>query len=486
MVPESRPLRDAAAPAGPLRLHTATRTIGAGRDFEFEILASNGAPLSAGCTLDFPGFTPTGRSGPGRWCGRLPRPGFYPLQFSADPAGPSARGSDYFIVPEPRPAAASPETGYYVFLGCGDYPIITGRETHDLAGWTLAQWQDLVAWMGAQGMNRLWVLLNGYTLAYPSQRYPELCDRHARNVSENFLGQLIDCGHAHGVKTYLMLTTDGHGRDFVRAHPEAARLTRDGQPGEQHGLALEHPLTQRYLFDVLDEVLTLYPEADGIAVHPTESDPDRYNPETLAAFHAETGGDLHTAPKPERYAWYNRAFARFLARFGARARAHRGDLDLVMANCWWQDAYVAINHAGLPPEWRVAVWYYGWEDTVPQPWPLHQWTETFGANRILFMPTSQSFLFPEDPAQIMTRHIGTDRLVSTAALLGVRNIVYFAGWEILAEASRLLDLAIVRQPTLSAPATNAPTLRTRLYEDYFGLRHDRLTTMTGAGQTPPL
>lgn len=472
---EPRPLRESSPPAGALRLQTATRVVTAGVDFEFEI-APAGSSLISNCVLDFPGFVSSGNPGPRRWRGRLPHPGFHPLQFSAETAGKRVTGSDYFVVPESPPVNAGPSAGYYVFLGCGDYPIITGRETHDLAGWTLEQWQELVAWMGAHGMDRLWVLLNGYTLAYPSQRYPELRDRFARNVTENFLGKLIAFGHDHGVKTCLMLTTDGHGRDFVQMHPEAARLNRDGRPGEQHGLALEHPATQRYIFDVLDEVLTLYPEADGVAVHPTESDPDRFNVETLAAFKAETGGDLLTAPEAERYAWYNRAFARFLTRFGARCHAHRADLDLVMANCWWQDAHVAINHAELASAWRIAVWYYGWEDETPQRWPIYQWTETFGPGRILFVPTSQSYLFPSEPARIMTRHIGTDRLVSTAALLGVRHTVYFAGWEILAPSSRLLDLALVRQPTLRAPgAPNAPALD-QLYRDYFGLR--RTTGMT--------
>lgn len=476
---ESRPLREAAAPQGELVLQTASRTVAAGAEFEFEITLPGTdatASLSA-CAWEFPGFIPsdhpdareTHRS---RSRGRLPQPGFFPLQFSAEVNGQRLSGSDYFVVPGTSPAATAAEAGYYVFLGCGDYPIITGQETHDLASWTLAQWQELVAWMGAHGMNRLWVLLNGYTLAYPSQRYPELRDRFARNVTDNFLRALIDFGHAHGVKTYLMLTTDGHGRDFVHAHPETARLTLDGQPGIHYGLALEHPLTQRYIFDVLDEVLALYPNADGVAVHPTESDPDRFNVETLAAYRAETGGDLRHASKEERSAWYNRTYARFLAKFGARCHAHRADLELVMANCWWQDDYVATNHAELPREWRIAVWYYNWQDTTAQSWPIYPWTAAFGPERILYAATSQSYLFPTDPAQVMQRHVGTDRLVSTAALLGVRNTIYFAGWEILAPASRLLDIALVRHPTAGRPAAHDRAFASvqELYTDYFAQR----------------
>ncbi len=453
-------------PAEELLVRTAARTVRG--DFPFDVvLAANPAAPLANLTLSFPGFTPSSAPAtlPGggvRFHGRLARPGFHALSVCADHGGRRVTGRDYFLQPEPAPVRAGPEAGYYVFLGCGDYPIITGRETHSLAGWDLAQWRELVAWMGAHGMNRLWVLVNGYTLAYPSRRYPELRDRHARNVTDNFLRALIDHGHAHGVQTHLMLTTDGHARDFSRAHPETARLNAAGQPCHHFGLALEHPLTRRYLFDVLDEVLELYPNADGVAVHPTESDPDRFNPESLAAYRDETGGDLCAAPLADRRAWHNRTFARFLREFGERARAKHPALGLVMANCWWQDDFVASNRAELPPEWRVAVWHYAWEETTPTDWPIHRWTAAFGASRILYVPASQSYLYPDDAARVMDRHLGTDRLVSTAAALGVRNTVYFAGWDIAREKARLLDALLVRHPT-GGPV--AP-----LYTDYYTAR----------------
>ncbi|MBS0632728.1 MAG: hypothetical protein JSS11_12510 [Verrucomicrobia bacterium] len=459
------------APAEDLLVRSARRT--AARDFTFDVIAAAdpAAPL-AHAHLTFPGFASTALAEvlPGgglRFRGGLPGPGFYPLSVSADGNGRRLTGRDYFVVPDDSPAPAGHEAGYYVFLGCGDYPIITGRETHPLAAWTLAQWKDLVAWMGAHGMNRLWVLVNGYTLAYPSQRYPLLRDRHARNVSDNFLGELIAHGHAHGVQTHLMLTTDGHARDFSRAHPEAARLDADGKPCHHFGLALEHPLTRRYIFDVLDEVLALYPAADGVAVHPTESDPDRFNPESLAAFRAETGHDLREAPPAERRAWHNRTFARFMAEFTARCHRHNPALTVTMANCWWQDDFVAINHEELPVSVQVAVWHYAWEDTAPAQWPIYRWTEAFDAGRILYVPTSQSYLYPTEPSRVMDRHIGTDRLISTAATLGVRRTVYFAGWDIADEPARLLDAALVRHPT-GGPVPD-------LYADYFAAKARRLS-----------
>ncbi len=472
------------APAEALRVQTARREVALGEDFSLEVTltANPAAPLSH-FALTFPGFTATAPAMPVlaggmRLRGHLSRPGFHAFAVSALAGTGHVTGRDYFIGHDKTPTQTEHEAGYYIFLGCGDYPIITGRETHPLAGWTLAQWKDLVTWMGTNGMNRLWTLVNGYTLAYPSQRYPALRDRFARNASENFLGELIDHAHGCGVKVYLMLTTDGHARDFSRAHPEAARRDESGQPCAQFGLALEHPLTRRYIFDVLDEVLELYPNADGVAVHPTESDPDRFNPESLAAYRAETGRELRDEPKDVRRAWHNRAFARFMVEFSARCHRYNPALDLVMANCLWQDDYVAINHAELPPALRIAVWHYAWEDETAQSWPIYRWVEAFGASRILYLPTSQSYLYPTDAARVMDRQIGTDRLISTAAALGVRDTLYFAGWDILPEAARWCDAALVRHPTAALlaglPARRA--LIPQLYADYLGARASAVNT----------
>jgi hypothetical protein len=143
-----------------------------------------------------------------------------------------------------------------------------------------------------------------------------------------------------------------------------------------------------------------------------------------------------------------------------------------MANCWWQDDHVALNHAHLPMAMRIAVWHYAWEDTEAKPWPIYRWHEAFGADRLIYVPTSQSYLYPTDPRQVMTRHIGIDRLVSTAASLGIRNTMYFAGWDILPEPARLLDVALVRHPSVTHRLEQATgrQLIAQLYADYHGYR----------------
>lgn len=468
-----------AIPFGDLRVQAASRIVGCGRDFNFAVCECNEPLPRADVRLVFPGFTghPATPEAPALFRGHLTHPGFHPLVCTAGDAGDNRQGRGYFLVPENAPARPEVEAGYYVFLGCGDYPLITGAETHPLANWTLPQWLELIGWMGTHGMNRLWVLLNGFTLAYPSQRYPQLRDRHARNVRENFLRTLIDRAHDAGVQVHLMLTTDGHARDFCRLYPEAVRRDAQGNPGAQFGLCLEHPVTQRYLFDLLEEALSLYPNADGLAVHPTESDPDRGNPESGEAFRRDTGKDLASAGPAERSTWYNQAYARFLRIFFSRARELRPGLQCTMANCWWQDGHPGIYREILPEFARIAVWHYEWEKTVAADWSIHQWLRAFPPERLLYMPASQSYLCPAEPDQAFARHLGTDRLISTALACGVRNTVYFAGWEILGEEARLLDVLLARHPTLSLTpdAAHRRELVPALYHDYFGTRRRLLS-----------
>ena len=162
------------APAGDLLVQASRREVAVGEEFSFTVTrtAHPAAPL-VGVELVFPGFTAAAPLAPlpgGGWQvrGRLDRPGFHAFQVKALDGVLRLTGTDYFVGRDPTPVTAGHEAGYYVFLGCGDYALIFGRETHPLANWTLAQWKELVTWMGANGLNRLWTLVNGYTLAYPS------------------------------------------------------------------------------------------------------------------------------------------------------------------------------------------------------------------------------------------------------------------------------------------------------------------------------
>ena len=90
-------------------------------------------------------------------------------------------------------------------------------------------------------------------------------------------------------------------------------------------------------------------------IHPTEENPDRFNPETCERFRQDTGGDLTRASKTERFRWYNERYAGFLVRLQTLVTSRNPKMDFVMFNCWWQDEYAEIYKRILPESVRFCV-----------------------------------------------------------------------------------------------------------------------------------
>lgn len=379
---------------------------------------------------------------------------------------------DFVVSYSPDVPASAAHGGYYVFLGRGDH----WEPTHQLASWTIVDWKRLVDFLADHHLDTLYVLMNGHTLAYPSERYPGLRDRYAQNAKYNILGGVIDYAHSRRVKIYLTMTTDDHAEGFGQARPETVRIDKYGDPRSRRALTLEHPLVQRYITDMFEEVLTLYPTADGIVIHPTEENPDRFNPETRERYRQDTGGDLTRASKAQRFRWYNEQYAGLLVRLHTLVTSRNPAMDFVMFNCWWQDEHAEVYKRILPESVRFCVWYYGWEDTDSTRWPIYNWVKLVGPARVIYMPTGRSFMYPSARWEEVERHIGTDRLISTAHALGVTSCVYFAGWNLGTEEDRIRDLMIARFPSssLGGDAQIKLDLVPRLYRSYFGTRAELL------------
>ena len=465
-----------------VRIQIQNRFLSTGSECVFAV-ELRGVPESAwsaapaNLKLRFPGFSPLGKpsldaKGKIVVSGKIQGAGFFPFEVSLPFENGFLTAQDYFVVSAEKIPATFDHVGYYTFLARGDY----WDETHKLALWRLEDWEDLVDWMSAHHMDTLFMLLNGYTLAYPSEKYPELRDPYALNVKFNFLQKLIPYAHSRGVRIFLTMTTDDHAEGFGKLHPEAVRMDRDGHKRAARALDLENPLTQEYIRNMFEEALTLYPEADGIVIHPTEEDPDRFNDDAQALFLRETGKQLAAVAKDERYRWYNRRYADFISQLYSLATARKPNLEMVMFNCWWQDDYVSIYKQMLPEKMKICVWYYGWGDREFRKWAIWNWTAALGSSRLLYMPAGVAFEYPQDPWQQMIRHIGTDRLISTAEALGIKSCVFFDGWDLGTERDRLRDLALTESPT-SAYASGKEQkldLIKKLYDDYFGARKDVL------------
>jgi len=272
---------------------------------------------------------------------------------------------------------------------------------------------------------------------------------------------------------YVVLTTDDHAEGFGNRYPEAVRVNRFGYATAKRALALEEPKVRQYIEDVFQEVLALYGNADGVVFHPSEEDPDRFNAISRAKFREETGDDLSTAVKSDRYRWYNQKFAELLSSLFKKASPLNPKLEFVMFNTWWQDDYVSLYKQVLPAKFKICVWFYDeQEETTFRKWAIWPWVEGFGAQRIIYMPSGEAFLYPQDRLKQLERHIRLDRLVSAAYALNVQSCVFFAGWDLGSDFDRRRDLAIAWNPTLSRVRDRSAVQEVlpELYTDYYGTR----------------
>ena len=409
------------------------------------------AKLFAGLTLEFPGFKLAKTSVPaqgGRMTvtGRITRPGFFPLRVTLKSGGSSFAVQDYVVgLPEDRRATgAFDHHGYYVFL-VGKGPIRGNR----LAKWRLTDWKKLADWMHAHGADTLWMMLNCHWLAYPSKKYPALVDRTSANAQENFLKAFIDYAHTKQIKVSLAFTSDDYAGAFGRAHPETRRVGPDGKARSVSDLCPEHPAVRTFLLDVVGEQLELYPNADGIVIHPNESSPERFNAETKRKFRADTGKDFARASHARRYAWYVEQSADRTAAMYQAAASKTPGLDGVMFDCPWFDRSASVFKQRLPREMKVCVWHYLHHGTYLRNPKLRTWVEAFGKDRVIFMPNGFNYGYPGDANAQVGRHIGNDRLLSAAESLGYRSCVYYVHFLLDSEADRLRDLTMAKFPTSS-------------------------------------
>ena len=369
----------------------------------------------------------------------------------------------------PARPAVFPRTGYYHFLGKGDM-----HPGQVLGTWPLARWDEWFAELKEAGRDRLWFLVNGHTLAYPSVGFPGLIDPDARSAREpGFIRALVDSARQRGFKTYAVFTTDGHALEFGKANPGLLARDRDGKPVSEDFLCLEEPRVRDYIERQYAEVLELCPVWDGVVFHPTESSPMRFNPATAAEYKRETGGNLLARPDAALIPWFNELYARFIARSVEWWCSRLPRLDPVMFNCWWTNGAPDVYRGILSRETRVCVWDYDYRAVGWRSRPVARWTESFGPERIIFMPSSGGY--PDGRPPIDEAAMGYDRLLALASFLGVREVVFFAGWGAGENAEIRLDRALLA----AAPAQPDAALLDALDADYESAR-GRVVRTAGA------
>jgi len=330
-------------------------------------------------------------------------------------------------------------SGYYVFLGKGDY-----AEGHPVSLWTFAQWEGWMDRLKRNGHDRLWFLMNGHTLAYPSKAYPEIIDAQARTAHEpGLVAKLVEAAKLRGIKPYAVFTTDGHGTGFGSLHHEIVSEIKSGAPDDSwDALCLEEPAVQKYIQTIFEEVLATGARFEGVVFHPTESNPERFNKVTREKYLKETGKDIMKADPTELRAWFNEVYAKQAAEWYRWWMKKIPGLDPVLFNCHWMNGHEEVYRKHLPPEIRVCVWDYDYKLADWRKRTLPGWVKAFGPGRVLFMPSSGGYPeFGRPPGEEPLR--GYDRELSLAAHFGLKEAVFFAGWGTGGEEEEKIDLGLL-------------------------------------------
>jgi hypothetical protein len=187
--------------------------------------------------------------------------------------------------------------GYYVFLGLGDYHQPKNLNKNWIATWMLEDWKIFFENLIQLKATTLMIYLNGHLLPYKSHYYPELTDSNHPNVKKEFFSEVLSLAQAYGLNTIMVLTTTGHSGKYLEKNPDLSIKTRFkkinleellspfpdhirktknlAQSGSaQVGLGTlchNNLKTQEYAINLIKECLSIYPQINGVALHPPES-----------------------------------------------------------------------------------------------------------------------------------------------------------------------------------------------------------------------
>ncbi|RUQ81720.1 hypothetical protein [Legionella septentrionalis] len=190
-------------------------------------------------------------------------------------------------------------TGYYIFAGNGDYHNLAGnREPEWTVNWDFKQWKQFVDDLADKNINLLMIYLNGHSLPYKSQAYPELSDSGHPNVKDEFFPKLFSYIRSKNIQLVAVITTTGHAGKFSELNPNVKIVTNYidenlesalisfpehlrkgkikkvmGQAQLGYGVVCHNkPKARRYAVGIISEILKKYGRFfSGVAIHPPES-----------------------------------------------------------------------------------------------------------------------------------------------------------------------------------------------------------------------
>jgi hypothetical protein len=159
------------------------------------------------------------------------------------------------------------------FAQRGYYITFMRMPTYDLA-----DWKKIVEGIHNDGGNTLLLWVAG---AFRSKKFPITWayNKDHENVRQDFVRDLIDLAHTKGIKVLLGFTPFGYDgvNQYPLEHPETRAITKDGQPVGKAGIGCwgynlcpSKPQSQQFMLEYILEMLTFYPNADGLMIESSD------------------------------------------------------------------------------------------------------------------------------------------------------------------------------------------------------------------------
>jgi hypothetical protein len=142
----------------------------------------------------------------------------------------------------------------------------------------LADWRRIIDGIHDDGGNTLLLWIAG---AFRSKKYPITWkyNQEHENVRQDFVRDLIDHAHTKGIRVLMGFTPFAYDgvNQYPLEHPESKATGKDGRPVGKGGIGCwgynlcpSRPESQQFMLDYVREMLSFYPNADGLMIESSD------------------------------------------------------------------------------------------------------------------------------------------------------------------------------------------------------------------------
>ena len=171
------------------------------------------------------------------------------------------------------------------------FVVQSPNDDYDSQQWKQGEdydWKGFIDWLAGHRINHLMIQNNAEEsgLTYPSKRFPQIVNENAANVKSEFYGDLIDYAHIRNIKVSLFGFHFPVNALPMIVYPETIAPNCDpanvpafssdyGEKKGEHDFryllgnyfsCLSHPRTREFWKDYIDEMLSMYPQIDGLVI----------------------------------------------------------------------------------------------------------------------------------------------------------------------------------------------------------------------------